>query len=379
MNIDEATLTQIKKTLIYMNTDDILTLSHPQVIELFCRKLPVQKSREWFKARTSCITASDIGSALPCSKAVCKFYVDEFKLHDSFKFSDTRCCNKYGSLKELIIKKVQQDAIHDIRADLPPFRGGVAVAHGQMFEPVAQIIYCQIQQEDLAEFGLVQHPTIPFLAASPDGISIISGRMLEIKCPLTRPIDTVPPLAYWQQMQAQMECCQLDMCDFMDCQFVRYLFKDEWLEDARTWESQYGASSNHHLYGIILKDAEEDDYYYAGGQIVSLDEFEHWAKEKAEELERDAGIQAEPIYYRLKNHYITHVRKDPQWLAVNLPILKEVWDQVTKFRTLEGAVEYASYLLDKKARVSSTASPPPMPRRKVVAPIDPFWSETCLC
>ena len=86
-----------------------------------------------------------------------------------------------------------------------------------------------------SEFGLIGHPKYSFLGASPDRIcnhykldgihkSKYVGRMLEIKCPLVRKIkmsgpivDNICPIYYWIQVQLQLECCDLEECDFWQC------------------------------------------------------------------------------------------------------------------------------------------------------------------
>src|SRR5690606_24644881 len=76
---------------------------------------------------------------------------------------------------------------------------------------------------------------ISFLAASPDGIvssmGKLIGRMIEIKCPLTRKIYTlnetsniytICPIYYWAQVQLQLQCCDLEECDFWQCKIEEY-------------------------------------------------------------------------------------------------------------------------------------------------------------
>ena len=64
------------------------------------------------------------------------------------------------------------------------------------------------------EIGLVQHPVYKFLGGSPDGITE-SGRLLEIKCPLTRKIKPEVPVYYLPQIQLLLEIMDLEVCDFV--------------------------------------------------------------------------------------------------------------------------------------------------------------------
>lgn len=333
--------------LSFLTMDSFLDKAHERVIELYNRKLPAQRTREWYQARTESITASDLANVLPMSKTICDFYVTEFGLHDTFSYSEKKTCNKYSTLRETIIKKTEMNAQHNIRADKKDTLPSDAIMHGQMFEPVSQMIYSQIKGEDILEVGLVKHPSIGFIAASPDGIAVQSGTMLEIKCPSKRPVTNIPPLWYWIQMQAQMECCNLTMCDFFDCQFVKYLFEDEWRHDATQWLTT-NADSKQHKYGILLEDpsaSQDKRYIYAPVTTVTPDQFDKWV---SEEQSQKKGLK--PIYYALEEYYLTPVRKQPNWLEVVLPKIEEAWNLITFFRARENADAYLEFINGGKKR-----------------------------
>ena len=90
-----------------------------------------------------------------------------------------------------------------------------ATGHGQKYEDEAREIYEQRTGEKVFEIGLEQHPTELWLGGSPDGITH-SARLLEIKCPRSRPIgDGQPPVWYLAQVQVLMEVLDLEVCDFV--------------------------------------------------------------------------------------------------------------------------------------------------------------------
>jgi hypothetical protein len=75
--------------------------------------------------------------------------------------------------------------------------------------------YCEISGEIALEFGLIIHRDYPWLAASPDGITL-NGQMIEIKCPMHREI--IPghcPHHYLPQIQVQLEVAGLESCAFV--------------------------------------------------------------------------------------------------------------------------------------------------------------------
>ena len=72
------------------------------------------------------------------------------------------------------------------------------------------------------------------MGASPDGLIIGEEKikLLEIKCPKTRKImtsgDKIVPSYYLEQMQLQMECADVDFCDFWQCEFKILKMKSFW-------------------------------------------------------------------------------------------------------------------------------------------------------
>ena len=51
--------------------------------------------------------------------------------------------------------------------------------------------------------------------------------MVEIKNIVNREISGRPSEAYWIQMQLQMECCNIDVCDFVETRFKEYETEEE--------------------------------------------------------------------------------------------------------------------------------------------------------
>jgi putative phage-type endonuclease len=143
-----------------------------------------QRTKEWYDIRMKILTASDIASVLDC--------------------------NIYQSGNELLMNKINAKVFNNISTDW-----------GNKFESIALEIYKNMTNESVSEIGLVLHPVYKWLGASPDGL-VKSGKLLEIKCPYKRNIETCP-IHYWIQMQIQMEVCNIDECDYFDCKFCEYL------------------------------------------------------------------------------------------------------------------------------------------------------------
>lgn len=144
-----------------------------------------QRSAQWYERRHTLLTASEVASVLGL--------------------------NHYEAPSD-VLKRKRNLPVHS--------SGNSHTKWGEKYEPVAKEIFTQLTSESIQDVGLVLHKTIPWLAASPDAL-VLSGKLLEIKCPTTRKIRTNDiPIHYWIQMQIQMEVCDVDQCYFLQCEFA---------------------------------------------------------------------------------------------------------------------------------------------------------------
>ncbi len=176
---------------------------------------PEQRTPEWHEFRDNLLTASDWGSIL----------------------GD----NHYSNPKNIILKKCGENM---------PFITNKAILWGIKYEEVAVQIYQSRNNCNVIEFGCLKHPTINFLGASPDGITE-DGVMLEIKCPSSRAITGIIPLYYYDQVQGQLEVCELDRCDFLECKLEEYDNKDDYKDD--NYNNNYTLNYTGNEKGVILE------------------------------------------------------------------------------------------------------------------------------
>ena len=152
---------------------------HPRVKELLSQSYADQRSQEWLDLRGNLLTASDLATAIGL--------------------------NPYEKPEGLLAKKC---------GAARPWAGNEATAHGTRLEPMVRDLYDMRHGQISHEIGLVQHPVHKFLGGSPDGITE-SGRLLEIKCPLSRKIKPEVPGYYLPQIQLLLEIMDLEVCDFL--------------------------------------------------------------------------------------------------------------------------------------------------------------------
>ena len=127
------------------------------------------------------------------------------------------------AVSQLVLSKVpssmgpaQTNRLACMTCEMGPFDWGIR------FEPVVKQILVEKWGLEIAEAGRILHATDKHIAASPDGIILAAtdsarvGRLLEIKCPITRVIGGEVPYEYWCQMQVQMEVTGIDECEYVE-------------------------------------------------------------------------------------------------------------------------------------------------------------------
>lgn len=310
-----------------------------KVTELLKMEQHAQLSDGWFKARQTCITASSASSLLVRDYKTCNNYVKSFGLEDSFDYSG-KCCNPYSTKKQYFLDKCRGST----------FKGNIATYHGQKYESVVTDLYKNNTGKDVLEFGLIRHPTLSWLAASPDGITP-DGIMIEIKCPYRRKITGITPLYYFIQVQLQLEVCNLEYCDFLEYEFVEFETEDEWV-DNETSNIVY----NHHGLLIqieklnidkdIIPNPEENVYIYPPHDILdNQKQLIEWSKSKISEIKNKhkldeliyktdilSKLNFKICYWKVNDNCTTRIQRDPEWFANVKSVFEKEWNLILYYK-----------------------------------------------
>tara|TARA_B100000686_G_C16775446_1_gene968107 strand:+ start:612 stop:2216 length:1605 start_codon:yes stop_codon:yes gene_type:complete len=305
------------------NDNDLLNLV--EIINfLDSLPLPDQRTPEWYSFRNNRLTASDLATAIGL--------------------------RGQGSRETLILKKCGHQK---------PFRANAAIKHGVRYEDVAVQIYEIRNDVKVKEYGCVPHPTIKIFGASPDGICSYEsnnknyiGRMLEIKCPYSRQITGIIPKYYFYQVLGQLEVCDLEYCDFLECSIKEYNNSEEYwndiyqevdqFENTITNNSptvgQYGLSSLGNEKGILIeylnREKEKSLCFYAPIGI-SPDDFDKWFDDNMNTIENDDNlIFSRVFYWKLIEMNTVLVKRDKFKWARTVPLICEFWDEVEKTKAL---------------------------------------------
>jgi len=273
---------------------------------------PEQKSKEWYEMRNNMLTASDWGTVLGE--------------------------NHYSNSNEVLKKKCGDDK----------FITNAAMQWGNKYEAVAVLIYEHRNNVKILEFGCLQHPFISFLGASPDGITE-DGIMLEIKCPTSRKITGIPPSYYWCQVQGQLEVCELDRCDFLECSIKEYVGEKEYIED--NYDNNYLLNKYMNEKGVVAefykKNSKSYFYEYSPVCIINND-LDVWKENIIGKYNEDNNIIFSCFsYWYLEEVSCVPIYRNQEWFNKVKPELESFWNKVLKYREL-GLDKLLSDINDEK-------------------------------
>jgi putative phage-type endonuclease len=291
---------------------------------------PAQRSIEWYNYRYNRITASDAAAAIDL--------------------------NPYEPVEGFILKKCDPNF---------PFRDNENVHHGKKYEQVATLIYEHVYNIRVFEFGALPSDKYNFLGASPDGIcskytldnkfSPRLGTMLEIKCPVRREIiikgeeTEICPFYYYCQVQQQLECCDLKVCDFWQCSLTEYS-RNDYLDDNDTcilYDNNNELIINNRLKkGIILEyypktfkpEFEGDNiewkskYIYPKRLDMNNIEYNEWIIKIIDETKIEGYNFNKIIYWKLNLAHNLSINKNENFIKNMVNILKDTWSLVVYYR-----------------------------------------------
>jgi putative phage-type endonuclease len=264
---------------------------------------PEQRSKEWYAMRESMLTASDFQKALTSDASRMSFALDKADPRPFFSSSSAAC------------------------------------QHGVLFEHVCAQVYERLHSVKVEEFGLLRHPTVDYIGASPDGICDEASpddyiaRAVEFKAPYSRQIKQGDvPTKYLAQIQGQLEVMQLPACDYLECDFavcdgsdpqaLAHKLEAEKAAGKPVWTG----GSDRMLCGAIITDAEhpadKPGYTAIAEGLHNLTPL------------LDASDATAVKLWAMRGMNLVTVHRNQAWFEQTLqPRLRNVWQQVEKLRT----------------------------------------------
>jgi len=195
--------------------------------------------------------------------------------------------------------------------EMSPFDWGIR------FEPVVKQIFQRRWSVKIVDSGRILHPIDTQLAASPDGLLLEgaarTGRLIEIKCPISREIGGSIPFDYWCQMQIQMEVTDIDECEYLEVK----------LESAHPKNMKY-APENPLEEGLLWLMSKESgnvvEYSYA------------YTEEERSTMSTKGWSLHETIPWALVKFHTVTLQRDPKWFAETSGMREKFWKDVASAR-----------------------------------------------
>ena len=301
--INRHLILSIKEISPIYDEKAILSISN-QIIELKKIPQPEQRTPEWYEFRKDRLTASDLGTIIGV--------------------------NPYEQANYVVQKKAGLER---------PFKTNRAIKWGVKYEEVITKIYEHKNDVKVFEYGCIPHPIIKHFGASPDGIvdsdsqnKNYIGRMLEIKCPSSRDITGFIPEYYHAQVQGQLEVCDLEFCDFVECKIEEYKCSEEYHKDGNLIYQSNGFEK-----GVVIdtydKTLEKEVFYYANLGL-SKEEIDIWEDKILDKvLENDNLEYLKTSYWKVTEYNELLIKRDKKWFdEVCIPKINEFWDKVLYYR-----------------------------------------------
>lgn len=283
---------QWKLKVLRHNTQPMEDDTFEHLEELLQRKQTEQRTSEWYAQMATILSASELGSLFASPRQRAK----------------------------LVVSKTQPYQVRSQYLAVPSDRMS-AFDWGIRFEPVVKHLYEHKYDAIVKELGRMTHPIDPRCSASPDGLVYQCaqrerrGRLIEIKCPVTREVDDVIPKDYYTQMQMQLHVTGLSYCDYVEAVFSS-VYNDS--------PPREGPELYHGKIALIQypEVTNGQPYYY---QYSPINCGEEWTANI-----QDGEEVIEIIPWRLLQWNEQLVKRSEEWWIALQPIMEAFWMDVEK-------------------------------------------------
>jgi putative phage-type endonuclease len=271
-----------------------------QVEKLKKTKQFEQRTTEWIEIRKNLITATAVSSIIGS--------------------------NKYGNRKSILKEKI------GLTKNFTKYNENIE--HGKCYEKIVCQLYNKKNNTTINDFGLIIHENIPFLGASPDGITD-DGIMIEIKCPTSRDITgnihDLKTTSYYVQIQVQLEVCNLRVCDFIEYKIINYSSYENFINDGET--ELCGANGMEKgIIGVMKKNDNGELLYFYPDIGSSVDKQYEYIKTKRKENEENYEYVGEK-FWNVKFHSSVRIKRDKIFFSSIYNMLNDFWKEMSDIKS----------------------------------------------
>jgi len=298
---------QIKTQIKTKTETDIPSIDY--LNELLDRKQIEQRTPEWYSQMSTIISASELGNLFASVRQRAKMVISKTIPYES-----------------------RNQSLATTSSRMSAFDWGIR------FEPVVKQIYEYKYGSTIKELGRLYHQTDKRCAASPDGLvykcpkNERTGRLIEIKCPVTREINGSIPKDYYTQMQMQLHVTGLKLCDYVEAVFSsKYNNTPE-----RVGSTLY----NGFIAVIRYNEIKDQELYYMYSPINC----DIWTPVTDDEI-------VEIVPWRLIQWGEQTVTRSEEWWSSILPIIDKFWEDVEKAKCGEFVVPESTRIKKDKCKI----------------------------
>lgn len=269
-----------------------------------------QRTAAWYEQGRSVLTASEFSSIFGSPRAIRQL-----------------AFTKVGAQAT---QQQQTNRLACLTCEMGPFDWGIR------FEPVVKQILAKQWGAKIIDSGRLIHPSDPLLAASPDGFIIEAneseriGRLIEIKCPISREVGVEIPFEYWCQMQIQMEVTGIEECEYVEVKLDSISPKK-----------------------LDLSGAVPDGYVWLFQNSITCQMSYVYTETERDEAEKSGLDLIETIPWRMNQLYNKTVIRDKSWFQSTEKARQDFWDIVRQARC--GDIQ--PFEVKSKAKVVVTKEP----------------------
>lgn len=253
-----------------------------------------QRTPAWYAQGKEVLTASEFASLFGTPRAWAQLVLSKVALSPEAQAAQPQRTNRLACMS----------------CEMGPFDWGIR------FEPVVKQVLAKRWGTEIAESGRLLHPKDSHLAASPDGLILAAtdparvGRLIEIKCPITRAIGAGIPFEYWCQMQIQMEVTGIEECDYVEVK----------LESIQK-------------HAVSLKEGSEPDgHLWLLQQPTTCEMAYAYTEEERSTRQADGWDLVETIPWRVADLYTRTVTRDRSWFRSTAALRTKFWEDVVAAR-----------------------------------------------
>jgi hypothetical protein len=161
-------------------------------------------------------------------------------------------------------------------------------------------------------------------------------------------------------VQQQLECCDLEYCDFWQCTIDEFNSKEEMLNDEK--ELNYKEEQNKDLYipvncrqGCIIQLLPKNKitqfclfdakYIYPKNINMNQYEYDQWLLDEITNLYKNHSdlmkdyVFDRVLYWKITVCHNVKIKRDRDWWNKVIPKYKEVWDKIVLFRNNKKELE----------------------------------------